>query len=378
MAEEPTTIDLRRIRVEPVEDPFEVSHLSSYMCRHHELGDKKLIGQRIVYDITFEGYILGVLYFDKAVDRNKHREAKIGWTTRQRTDRICHVANNSRFLILPEVRGVPNLASRALSLVAKRISDDWVKKYNTPILALETYVDTANEGTCYTAAGWENLGFTTGFQKKGSEERTHSKRYFLTPLHKDSYTALSADIPHALITGVKPVTGESNNNYVLDAGAIDLKALQKHLSTIPDHRSRHGCVYEFTPLLTLCMVAVFSGYTQYRQIADWIAKLPINFRREVSLTRRNRGDRTPSESLIGEFLAAINSALLEKALNTWLKDSYYPNKNPAHISIVRKYREFFPRTPFHILNRDRESSRSYRKTEYLATPNKKRCGLQPA
>ena len=250
------------------------------------------------------------------MNKNRLREKAIGWTNEQRKSRLHHIAINSRFLILPECEGTPNLASKVLSLVAERIPKDWLKKYGTPLLALETYVDPErndNSGTCYIAAGWKNLGLSTGFQKKG-EERTHSKHYLLFPLHKNSFTALSADIPHALLTGVKPVTGESNNNFVFDAGKIDLKELQHYLQSVPDPRRAHGLRYPFLPFLSLCIAATLSGYSQYRQIADWIRQLPGALRVSFGMP----GDCSPNESTIGKLFSRIDETKLQAALNKWL------------------------------------------------------------
>lgn len=68
--------------------------------------------------------------------------------------RLHLIANNIRFLILPEWH-VPNLASRILVLNGKRLSPDWERYYEHPLWLAETFVDAARfRGTCYRAAGW--------------------------------------------------------------------------------------------------------------------------------------------------------------------------------------------------------------------------------
>jgi len=313
-------IDLSKVRVEPVTDYQEREYLGDLMSRQHALGDKKLIGQRLVYGAYYRGDVVGVLYFDKSVDRNKYRDQEIGWSASQRKERKKHVVNNSRFLICSEYEGTKNLASKLLSLTANRLSSDWERQYGLPILAIETYVDPdrrGNIGTCYEAAGWTNLGYSSGFQNKGGE-RTHSKWYFLKALHKDSFLALRTDIPHALLTGVKPVSGESNNNFVFDASKIDLKSLQQGLSSVKDPRRKQGQRYEFLPFLSLCVSAVLSGYTQYRQIADFISKLPAETRVKFGL----RGDLVPSETTISYFLRGIDGESLQQALTAWLLETF--------------------------------------------------------
>jgi hypothetical protein len=231
-----------------------------------------------------------------------------------------HVANNSRYLLAPQYAGTKNLASKILSLVTDRLSADWMRRYGIPLLAVETYVDPKhndNEGTCYTAAGWENLGYSSGYQAYG-EERTHSKWYFLKELNSNSFGALRSEIPHALLTGVKDVSGKSNNNYVLDASKFNLKSLQNDLSSINDPRSRQGLRYRFIPFLSLCIAATISGHTQYRQIADWIAKLPAPERARFGLP----GDCVPDETTISQFLRKIDPEQLQTVLSSWLLKTY--------------------------------------------------------
>ena len=90
-------IDFDKIKVKPVFDYFDRADISSVLSRCHPLGDKKCIGKRISYAASYRGEWVAVLMFDKAIDRNKHREAEIGWMKGQVSERIKHVANNSRF-----------------------------------------------------------------------------------------------------------------------------------------------------------------------------------------------------------------------------------------------------------------------------------------
>ena len=316
-------LDLNKIRVEPVYDYFDRADVDTVLSRCHPLGKKKAIGNRISYAASYRGEWVAVLVFDKAVDRNKHRETEIGWSKDQVVERRKHIANNSRFAVINKFRGVKNLASKVLSLVSNRISADWMRQYGVPLLALETYVDPeyhGNDGGCYKAAGWKNLGLSTGHLKSNGE-RTHGKWYFLKPLHRDSYKALRSELPHALVTGVKPVPKKSNNNFVLDASKINLEDLRKDLEQIRDPRGKQGRIYRFVPLLSLCISAVLSGHTQYRQIADWISKLPAEDRARFGLP----GNRVPSETTISKFLRKIEPVQLNKTLTHWLLKTYDNN-----------------------------------------------------
>jgi hypothetical protein len=320
MKSQPETIDLDKIKVTPVLDYFELADVETILSRLHPLGHKKAIGRRMSFAASYKGEWIAVLLFDAAIKRNKHREARIGWSNEQVDARVQHIANNSRYLIVPKYQGVKNLASKVLSLTTDRISDDWMKHYGVALVAVETYVDPEhndNQGSCYLAAGWERLGYSTGYQPY-NQERTHSKWYFLKPLHKDSYRALSSQIPHALTSGVKNVSGVSNNNFVLDASKVSIKDLKLELFQIRDPRKKQGLRYKFIPLLTACICAVISGYTQYRQIADWIRKLPPVERLKFGL----RPQDSPDERTISNFLSAIDPESLQVHLSSWLMKNY--------------------------------------------------------
>lgn len=329
-----TQVDLDKLIVEPVTDVTDIWDVESVLSRLHPLGNNKPIGHRMYFVARLRHEWVAVLVFNGAVKQNNLREHEIGWSKEQRDERLKHVANNSRFLVAPKYEGVPNLASKVLALTTERISDDWFRRYGIPLLAVETYVDPQhnnNQGTCYTAAGWKNLGYSTGYQAY-QQERTHGKLYFLKHLHPQSYAALSAEIPHALLTGVKDVSGKSNNNYVLDASRFSIKDLQKDLQKVTDPRKQHGCRYQFVPLLSLCIAAAISGYTQYRQMADWISKLPAADRAKFGL----RGDMCPQETTIGNLLRAINPSELQEVLSTWLRKTYPQKKQPETIILDGK------------------------------------------
>ncbi|MDE0210752.1 MAG: DUF4338 domain-containing protein [Boseongicola sp.] len=67
---------------------------------------------------------------------------------------------SGEFLVFPWVR-VRNLASRSLSLAARQIADDWHRRWGVRPLLAETFVDPQEqEGSCYRAAGWTEIGAT--------------------------------------------------------------------------------------------------------------------------------------------------------------------------------------------------------------------------
>ncbi len=101
-------------------------------------------------------------------------------------DRLNLIANNSRFLILPQGH-IPNLASRVLSFCQKQIQNDWLERFGFPLLLLETFVDPERfQGTIYRAANWQFVGY--------SNTRGSSKMVFVRPLQRNSRRLLSRPV----------------------------------------------------------------------------------------------------------------------------------------------------------------------------------------
>jgi len=95
------------------------------------------------------------------------------------------VANNTRFLILSAPGVFPNLASRFLSLMTRRLSDDWLAAHGHRVLLAETFCAPALfPGTMYRAAGWEGLGETKGYARANgryTDPHGRPKEIFVTP-----------------------------------------------------------------------------------------------------------------------------------------------------------------------------------------------------
>ena len=92
------------------------------------------------------------------------------WNAEARRRNIRFIAYNSRFLILAWVH-VPRLASHILGKVTRALSADWERTSGHPVYFAETFIDPGRfRGTCYRAANWQLLGFTTG---RGKNDHTN-------------------------------------------------------------------------------------------------------------------------------------------------------------------------------------------------------------
>ena len=177
------------------------------MQTHHYLGALPKIGNTIWYVATAQDQWLALLSFSAAALRCAARDDWIGWGYRHQFDRLNLVANNSRFLILPE-HHQKNLASRILSLCRRRIQQDWLQRFGSPLLVLETFVDPQRfHGTIYRASNWQLVGLTKGYSriKGGYSERTQSRKLvFLQPLQRNARALLSRPLLNAPYQPCKP------------------------------------------------------------------------------------------------------------------------------------------------------------------------------
>jgi len=104
------------------------------------------------------------------------RDRWIGWDDTTRAQRLQHLVNHSRFLVLPWVE-VPHLASHLLGQMARLAPVAWHETYGVRPVLLETLVEGGRPGTCYRAANWIALGITAG---RGRMDR-HHRREGLAP-----------------------------------------------------------------------------------------------------------------------------------------------------------------------------------------------------
>lgn len=186
---------LQPLRVEPVVESSSEALLFRFLLqRYHYLGQRNCVGENLKYLARDrQGRVLACLLFGSAAWQAAARERWVGWSGPQRAGRLSLVANNTRFLILPWVR-VPHLASHLLGRVAARLSADWQQKYGHPIYLLESFVEQPRfAGTCYRAAGWVQVGLTTGRTRNdaGLQPRVPTKALYLKALRADALRRLA-------------------------------------------------------------------------------------------------------------------------------------------------------------------------------------------
>ena len=179
--------DLQPLRILQVTHAHEARLFRTLLQQYHYLGYSGPVGENLKYLVyDRQERLLGCLLYGAAAWRIASRDRFIGWDESARQHGLSRIANNMRFLILPDIR-VSHLASHLLALVSRRISNDWQAKYGHPILLLETFVEQRRfAGTCYKAANWIPVGETTGRTRNHSSGSPMApvKSVWLYPLHR--------------------------------------------------------------------------------------------------------------------------------------------------------------------------------------------------
>jgi hypothetical protein len=154
--------ELRPVDLQQVRRTADERLFNSLMEHYHYLAYEQPVGEHLKYLAWAQGRPIACLAWSSAPRHLGSRDRYIGWSAEARRRNIRFIAYNTRFLILPWVR-VPHLASHILGKMAGILSQDWERMYSHPVYFAETFIDPGRfRGTCYRAANWQLLGYTTG------------------------------------------------------------------------------------------------------------------------------------------------------------------------------------------------------------------------
>jgi len=283
------------------------------MANHHYLGFSKTAGESVLYVAELEGRWVGLLAWTSAALHVGVREDWIGWDDVARRSRLNHVANNSRFLILPDI-SIKNLASKILSVNTERLSSDWETFYGHPIFLVETFVDPERfQGTCYRAAGWIAIGKTLGFSRIPIptgfyREHGNPKVYFALPLIKEFREKLSSQLYR---------DGNGKEFFAMDIRKLPIEGkggLIGVLKTVSDSRQTQGRRHSNTSVLAVATCGMLSGARSFSAIAQWSKGLSLKQRERL---RCQRG-KLPSQSTIARVLQQTEPQEFDEKISNWL------------------------------------------------------------
>ena len=283
------------------------------MAKYHYLGFKSLVGRSIRYVAQVHGQWVALIGWASAALKCTVRDTWIGWPQAIQWQRLHLIANNSRFLILPQVH-VPNLASKILSLNLKRLSNDWQAIHGHQLLLAETFVDIARfAGTCYKAANWIYLGQSRGFGKCAQNYYHHGqpKAVFVRPLHKRALHQLTDPLANdQLIRKVAPMKFTQKQ----------LELLIEALKALPDPRFKRGIRHRKISILAIAICAVVCGARNYAAIAQWATNRTQNQLKRLwcRFNENTQRYQPPSEPTIRRLLQSVDAEAVDHAIYGWL------------------------------------------------------------
>jgi hypothetical protein len=159
-------LEFRQVRRTPDEALFD-----SLLEQNHYLHHVRPVGENLKFLVFAQQRPIACLAWSSAPRHLGCRDRFIGWSPAARQRNLHFLAYNVRFLLLPWIQ-CRFLASHLLSVMARRLSADWLQMYGHPLYFLETFVDPERfRGTCYRAANWQLLGWTTGRGKDDIQNR---------------------------------------------------------------------------------------------------------------------------------------------------------------------------------------------------------------
>lgn len=282
------------------------------MRRHHYLGWVGAVGESLRYVGEAQGRWLALLCWQAAALKCRVRDLWIGWPPVLQFRRLVFIANNSRFLILPDSHQ-RNLASRVLSLNLQRLSADWQAAHGHEVLLAETFVDPARfTGACYRAANWHVLGRSRGFAKQQQTYRRHDrpKLVLVYPLCRRARVRLSDPSWQPRRDSMNPKALTTKQ----------MESLQELLRKLPDCRHPRGLRHSYYTVLTIALAAVLCGARCFKALGEFSASLTQSQlqRLRVRFNRRLGRYAAPTESTIRRVLQSSDAAALDRILGEWL------------------------------------------------------------
>ncbi|MBO4334897.1 MAG: DUF4338 domain-containing protein, partial [Desulfovibrio sp.] len=160
--------------------------LNTLLEYEQPLGATKFAGAQVKYLIESPYGILGCAVFAASALNLEERDIWIGWTREEKDQYLHYIIGMNRFLIRPMVR-CTNLASYMLGKLVKQAPNDFEMNYGYRPLLIETFVDTYQDGSCYKASNWEEIGLTKGKGRsyQHGDKKVSRKKIFIYVLDKD-------------------------------------------------------------------------------------------------------------------------------------------------------------------------------------------------
>jgi len=311
---------LDEVKVRLVTDAEERERFDRIMAEGHYLHNVQIVGEQLRYVAEYQGQWVALMIWGAGAYKLKFREQWIGWSDRQKERRLPLVVNNSRFFI-PEPYHIPNLASRVMKLVLRRLSADWQQTYGHGVLIAETFVDRSRfQGTAYKVSGWTWLGQTKGFERSRKdfyEAHDRPKELWVRELQEGARTILRGpNLPKEC------QACEQDRPPDCPQSPEELSRMRSFFGGLPEWRSRR-CPHSVASLAAVTIGAMLCKVCLgQRDLAAFARNLTreqmkaLGFPRDWS--KRIHTYIAPSETTFARFLRHLNNQALQQELLRWL------------------------------------------------------------
>ena len=327
----PEPLVLEAVTVRLIKD-CERERFDEELVTKHYLQNANAVGRVLRYVAEYRGQWVALLVFSSPAFHLKLRDQWLHWPPRRVKERRHLIAQNARFLVLAAPGQWPNLGSRVLKLVCERLAADWREHFGYPVLALESFVDPQRfRGTCYKAAGWEQLGPTQGYERDWQDFYTdtrHPKQLWVRALGPQALEqARAPELPPALADPQGPLPPACP---VATARLDSLWECFRRLMTDP--RKPRGVRHKLAGCLTLIALAVAAGCKGPHAIAEFARSLPHGQRGRLRCRARRGRPRqydVPCERTFRRLLQKVEAEQLKDVLVNWMAA-----EDPAPLQVV--------------------------------------------
>ena len=299
------------------------SRWNQLVGKHHYLKNACLVGEQLRYVVTdAKGHWLALIGWSAPALHLKARDQSIEWSEEQRERRLSLLAQNSRFVVLAERQRFPNLASRAMSLCLKRLSEDWQKQYGHPIVMVESFVDRQIfRATAYKASGWQALGYSSGFKRVAEDfyqRHDRPKELWVKMLDPRAWQWLRARQLPAHLAGYEKSTPPE-----CAVGSAGMRSLFERFESLEDWRQPIGKRHRLATVMAIVALACLSGVGQgYRAVSRFAKRLTKWQRQQLKcwLHPDTGKSSVPSEAVFQRVLKAVSRAQIESIAIQWQID----------------------------------------------------------
>ena len=231
-----------------------------------------------------------------------------------------------------------------------RLPQDWQQHFGYPVRVAETFVDPQRfRGTCYKAAGWQQLGPTQGYERDWQDFYTdtkHPKQLWVRPLGENALEQVRAPElapeladPQGPLPPACPVgTGRLGSLW---------ECFHKRMT---DPRDPRGVRHKLAGVCALIALAVAAGCRGPHAIAEFAESLNHAQRGRLRC-RPRRGRRreydVPCERSFRRLLEKVDAEQLKDVLAGWMQAEDAAPLQVVHVDgkVVKNAQPAPPRSP---------------------------------